>query len=184
MAENIAKNACAGGRQGRKANPRIDLTPMVDLGFLLITFFIFTTSLSEPRNMEIQMPAEGFPPTELAHHTAMTIFLSKDHKLLYYTGTDAMNRQFAKLTETGFNDTGIRTALMTHTANVKKAIAEQLKGSSKKDFPFVIIKASHKSDYGDLVNLLDELTISNIGGYALVDMTPDEEKEMARREGS
>ncbi len=181
MAEIIAKTNNKCGRQGPKPSPRIDLTPMVDLGFLLITFFIFTTSLSEPRNMEIQMPAEGGPPTELAHHTAMTIFLSNHHHLLYYSGMDAMNNQFDKLTETGFNNDGIRNALLNHAANVKKAIASRLKGSSVNDLPFVIIKAGPKSDYGDLVNLLDELMITNTGNYALMDLTMDEAKEIESR---
>lgn len=172
MAEIISKNG--------KGNPRIDLTPMVDLGFLLITFFIFTTSLSEPKTMEIQMPVEG-EPTKLAHHTAMTIFLSKAHKIFYYSGTDAMNNNFEHLAETDFTPAGIRQALLAHAWQVTQAYAEGLKGSSAKDFPFVIIKAGDKSEYSDLVNLLDELMISNIASYALMDMEPAEEKAIAGR---
>ena len=180
MAEIIAKNTNSGSKHARKANPRIDLTPMVDLGFLLITFFIFTTSLSEPHTMEMQMPADG-EGTALAHHTAMTILLNKNHQVLYYSGVDAMDNKFENLTETNFNNSGIRNALLNHTQNVKQAFADGLKGSTAKDFPFVIIKAGKQSDYGDLVNLLDELMICNIESYALMDTTPDEDKEMAKR---
>ncbi len=173
MAELISKNG--------KANPRIDLTPMVDLGFLLITFFIFTTSLSEAKTMEIQMPVEEGEPTELPHHTAMTIFLGKEHKIFYYSGMDAMNNNFEQLAETNFKPAGIRQALLAHVHQVKQAYSEGLKGSSEKDFPFVIIKAGNQSEYSDLVNLLDELMISNIGNYALMDMDPSEEKAIAGR---
>lgn len=171
MAEIIAST-------GRHANPRIDLTPMVDLGFLLITFFIFTTTLSEPRTMDINMPMDG-EPMPLPHHTAMTVFLGKDHKLFYYSGIDAMNSNFKKLEKTDF--TSIRNALFNHAANIKMAYANGLKGSSKNDFPFIIIKASAESQYSDLVNLLDELSITDTGNYALMDITAEEENEIHQK---
>jgi len=171
MAEIILKN-------NRKGNPRIDLTPMVDLGFLLITFFIFTTTLNEPRTMDIQMPIEG-KPTPIAHHTAMTIFLGNHHQLYYYTGEDAMNNQYEQLKLV--TATSIRTALVQHAQEVKEAFASGTKGSTKHDIPFVIIKASASSQYTDLISLLDELAISNISNYALLDITPEEENVILQK---
>lgn len=174
MAEITVKNSGTAGR----GNPRIDLTPMVDLGFLLITFFIFTTTLTVPKTMDINMPVEG-PSMPLAHHTAMTIFLGKNHKLYHYSGTDAMNSEYEKLQQTDFLT--IRKALFEHAANVKQAIAMGLKGSKKDDFPFVIVKASAESQYADLVNLLDELSITNMGNYALVDISAEEERALQKK---
>ena len=161
--------------KGKKSAPRIDFTPMVDLGFLLITFFIFTTSLSEPRNIEMRMPAEGYPPTELPHHIVMTILIGAKHQLFYYSGEDALHERLTKLKKCNFSQDGIRMALMDHSRQVKQAIDQGLKGSTVHDVPFVIIKASKQADYSDLVNLLDELMISNIQQYALLDINRAEE---------
>lgn len=162
--------------KNRKGAPRIDFTPMVDLGFLLITFFVMTSRLSEPFVTDIQMPVEGGSPTEIPDFTAMTIYLGDAHNLFYFTGKQAMNNEFDKLQQTSFQSTGIRAALMAHKMNVRKCIESGLKGSSVRDFPFIIIKAGKESHYSDIVDLLDELAISNMPNYALVDMNDKEEK--------
>ena len=167
--------------QNRKSNPRIDFTPMVDLGFLLITFFIMTSRLSEPMSIDLQMPKEGGTPTKIPHHTAMTIYLGDSHSIYYYTGIDAMNCEFSKLQSTSFSATGIRSALLQHASNVKKAFHEGLKGSTDHDAPFILIKASNSSQYADLVNLLDELAIANIRDYAIIDLGKSEETELEKR---
>jgi biopolymer transport protein ExbD len=156
----------------RKSSPRIDFTPMVDLGFLLITFFIFTTTLSETRTIDVQMPMEGGSPTEIAEHTAMTLFLSKNHEVLYLKGTDAMNSNFEKLTKVSFK--ALRNALLTHKSEVKQAYQNHLVGSKPNDQPFLLIKASDDSQYEDLVNVLDELTIDDMKNYALLDLSEAE----------
>jgi hypothetical protein len=90
-----------------------------------------------------------------------------------------MNSEYEKLQQTDFLT--IRKALFEHAANVKLAYANGLKGSSKDDFPFVIVKASSESQYADLVNLLDELTITNMGNYALMDISAEEEMEIQKK---
>src|ERR1043165_6176881 len=80
-----------GVKKGKKLSTRIDLTPMVDLGFLLITFFMFTTTLAKPKTMEINMPYkdENLDPnkqSKVKESTAMTILLSKMHRVYYYEG--------------------------------------------------------------------------------------------------
>ncbi|HOZ50529.1 MAG TPA: biopolymer transporter ExbD [Chitinophagaceae bacterium] len=167
--------------KNRKSNPRIDFTPMVDLGFLLITFFIMTSRLSEPMSIDLQMPKEGGTQTKIPHHTAMTIYLGAAHQLYYYTALDAMNSDFSKLKTSNFLSSGIRTALLEHSSNVKAAFKNGLKGSTDHDLPFILIKASKNSQYADLVNLLDELAISNIRDYAIVDLELSEEAELEKR---
>lgn len=158
----------------RKSSPRIDFTPMVDLGFLLITFFIFTTTLSETRTMDVQMPMEGGNSTEIAAHTAMTLFLTKNHEVLYLKGTDAMNSNFEKLVKVSFSS--LRNALLTHKSEVKLAFQNQLEGSKPTDEPFLLIKASDDCQYEDLVNILDELTIDDMKNYALLDLSEPEKQ--------
>lgn len=169
------------GKKGRN-RPVIDLTPMVDLGFLLITFFIFTTTMLQVNTMEIVMPdnAPTPHPTVLPHHTAMTIYLAGNHKVYYFSGEDAMNNNFSALQETNFTEKhGIREILLTHIALVKQAYQQHMAGSKLSDQPFVLIKATAASTFGDVVNMIDELTITGIQGYAIVDMQAEENKQFA-----
>jgi hypothetical protein len=75
----------AGVRRQVKLNCKIDMTPMVDLGFLLITFFVITTELSKPTVMKLNMPADG-TGTQLAESNALTIIPAGENKLYYYFG--------------------------------------------------------------------------------------------------
>src|SRR5215203_791591 len=80
-----------GVKKAKKLSTRIDLTPMVDLGFLLITFFMYTTTLAKPKTMEINMPYKDEKMTEeqkskVKESTALTVLLSKDHQLYLYEG--------------------------------------------------------------------------------------------------
>lgn len=165
--------------KGRHRNPRIDLTPMVDLGFLLITFFVFTANLCKPNVMDIIMPKESDNPTEIPHHTAMVILLGKHHQVHYYSGEAAMNEALGKLQTTGFGPQGIRLALREHRQQMHSAMANGLKGSTSTDRPFVILKPGAESDYGDLVDILDELNIAAIHDYALVDISQKEQEKIS-----
>src|SRR6201986_4690536 len=80
-----------GVKKGKKLSTRIDLTPMVDLGFLLITFFMFTTTLAKPKTMEINMPYKDpnlkiEDQNKIKNSVALTILLSKNHRIFYYEG--------------------------------------------------------------------------------------------------
>lgn len=167
MAEIIQK----GGRR----IPRIDLTPMVDLGFLLITFFVFTAKLSEPLGLEVNMPAEG-KGTVVAHHTAFTLLLGNHHKVVCLSGEKAMQEAWNEAEVTDFTPNGLRAALIRHRNEMNALIASGAKGTHTKDEPFVLIKAGDPSQYEDLINALDELQINSIKQYALMDITPEEER--------
>src|ERR1051326_4563805 len=80
-----------GVKKGKKLSTRIDLTPMVDLGFLLITFFMYTTTLAKPKTMEINMPYKDKNMTEeqkskVKESTALTILISRNHRIYTYEG--------------------------------------------------------------------------------------------------
>src|SRR6186997_1067501 len=75
--------------RAKKSSTHIDMTPMVDLAFLLLTFFMLTTTFSKPKTMEINMPVKEDKPddeTKIKASQALTILLSGNNKIVWYTG--------------------------------------------------------------------------------------------------
>ncbi len=172
-----------GGTKGKKLSTRVDLTPMVDLGFLLITFFMFTTTMSKPKTMEIIMPVEDSTiekPDEVKDYTAMTVLLSKKNRVYYYYGIGSGVNP-PKVEVTTFKPKGgVRDAVIYLKKYVDSCIQAGIPGSNAKDFPVVLIKPDSTSKYDDMVNILDEMSINSIKSYALVDIT-DVDREFIRR---
>lgn len=175
-----------GVKKGKKLSTRIDLTPMVDLGFLLITFFMFTTTLAKPKTMEINMPYKDENLTEeeknkLKASVAMTVLLSKDHRVYYYEGIGDNPDQAPDMKVTGFKaKDGIRDAIIA-----KKKIVDGLKRSgalTAKDEMTVLIKPDTTSTYSDLVNMLDEMSINDVKVYAIIDISDIEQGFIAETE--
>jgi len=175
--------------RGKKLSTRVDFTPMVDLGFLLITFFMLTTTMSKPKTMEINMPVKDktADSTKIKESTAMTIILSENNRIYYYFGiTDP------QIEVTNFKPTGIRKILLEKNDpqlvkinylkkrfNDKEIDEEEFKKEliaikSDKEALMVLIKADDKAKYRNLVDILDEMNITNIGKYAIVDLAPQE----------
>lgn len=164
-----------GVKKGKKLSTRIDLTPMVDLGFLLITFFMYTTTLQKPKTMEINMPYKDENMKEdeqskVKESTAMTILLSKNHRIYYYEGIGSDPTKPPELQVTYFKPKGgIRDAIMA-----KEKKVDELKRSgalAAKDQATILIKPDSTSTYEDLVNILDEMSINDVRVYAIVDIT-------------
>ena len=101
-------NKHAGSKQ-KKLSTRVDLTPMVDLGFLLITFFIFTTALSKPNTMKLFLPKNelNIPPTEIANSKLLTILPAANNVVYYYYGDNPLAMQ-----QTNFGEDGIRKIII------------------------------------------------------------------------
>ena len=164
-----------GVKKGKKLSTRVDLTPMVDLGFLLITFFMFTTTLAKPKTMEINMPykdekIEEEEKSKIKASTAMTVLLSKDHRVYYYEGLADDPTNPPQLQVTYFRPTdGIRDAII----NKQKMINDLKQQGSlvAKDQLTILIKPDATSTYEDLVNILDEMSINDVRTYAIVDIT-------------
>jgi len=164
-----------GVKKGKKLSTRVDLTPMVDLGFLLITFFMYTTTMSKPKTMEINMPykdekLEEKDQSKVKASTAMTILLSKNHRIYYYEGLGDDASKPPELKVTSFvAEKGIREAIIE-----KKKRIEELRQSgalSGKDQLTILIKPDDNSTYDDLVNILDEMNINDVRIYAIVDIS-------------
>ena len=164
-----------GVKKGKKLSTRIDLTPMVDLGFLLITFFMYTTTLAKPKTMEINMPYKDpnmkqEDQNKIKESVALTILLSKNHRIYYYEGMATDPNKPPDLKVTSFaQKNGIRDEIIA-----KKKAVDAMKASGAlgpKDETTVLIKPDTTSTYSDLVNMLDEMSINDIKVYAIIDIT-------------
>lgn len=147
-----------GVKKAKKLSTRVDMTPMVDLGFLLITFFIFTTTMAQPTAMNLFMPKDVDKPEEqnkVKESGAFTIMLGKADQVYYYEGLDP-----ALIKATTFK--GIRDEIL---AKKKSTNPEDL---------VMIIKPGPDATYKNTVDILDEMTIAEIKRYAMVDISPQE----------
>jgi biopolymer transport protein ExbD len=164
-----------GVKKGKKLSTRIDLTPMVDLGFLLITFFMYTTTMSKPKTMEINMPdnekVEIEKQTKIKASVAMTVLLSKDHRIYYYEGLADDPTKPPEVKVTYFKpQKGIRDVII----DKKKRLEEQRQTDATltaKDQVTILIKPDGNSTYDDLVNILDEMAINDVKIYAILDIS-------------
>jgi biopolymer transport protein ExbD len=170
-----------GGKGGKvrskKSNSKVDLTAMVDLAFLLITFFMLTTTLSKPQSMSLGLPDKddkNEPQTNIKvdENRTMTILLGDNNKMTFYMGLLAT--PIAGPKDIAFGKEGIRKELFSR----KKSVLEY---STAKGKPgngiIVIIKPSKKSNYRNLVDILDEMAIVGVPTYAIVnDFAPEERK--------
>jgi biopolymer transport protein ExbD len=149
-----------GVKKSKKLSTRVDLTPMVDLGFLLITFFIFTTTMSQPTAMKLNLPKDTDKPDEqnkLKESAALTVMPAKANQVYYYEGLDP---------------TKIQTS---NFKTIRDVILDKKRRTDPKDF-MVIIKPTQDATYKNTVDMLDEMKIDDVKRYALVDITPDEYK--------
>ena len=161
MAEMEVKS---GGKKGpgvkksKKQSTRVDLTPMVDLGFLLITFFIFSTTMAQPTALNLSMPKDTKnleEETKVKESGSLTIMLGKGNVIYYYYGIDP-------------------TTMETTTyKQVRDIILEKKKKTPSEDL-FIIIKPDKDATYKNAVDILDEMNINDISRYAMVDPSPQE----------
>jgi biopolymer transport protein ExbD len=160
-----------GVKKGKKLSTRVDLTPMVDLGFLLITFFIFTTTMSQPTAMKLFLPKDTEKQDELnkvKESGALTIMLGKGDGVYYYEGQLAQDASNFK--SSNFKD-------------IRDVIINKKKSTNPEDF-VVVIKPGPEATYKNTVDILDEMTINDVKRYAMVDIFPTEVDLMHATEAS
>jgi len=159
-----------GVKKAKKASTRVDLTPMVDLGFLLITFFIFTTTMSQPTAMKLNLPKDTDKPEEqnkLKESGALTLLLGKNNSVYYYEGQ---------------LDPAASNLQTTNMKKVRDEIIKKKRSTPPEDL-MIVIKPSDESTYKDVVDALDEMTINDIKRYALVDISDVESQLVVRSDG-
>lgn len=160
-----------GVKKSKKLSTRVDLTPMVDLGFLLITFFIFTTTMSQPTAMKLFLPEDTDKPEEqnkAKESGALTLLLGKNDVVYYYEGIlapDASNFKSSSFKE------------------IRDIILKKKKSTNPEDF-VVVIKPDEESSYKNAVDMLDEMTINDVKRYAMVDIAPVEFELIKRTQGT
>jgi biopolymer transport protein ExbD len=176
-------NTGGGDSKGKKVRSKkqdagVDLTAMVDLAFLLITFFMLTTSLSKPQSMNLAMPDKNKdqidePVLDVADDRTLTVLLGEKNKMVWYYGLP--KTPIEGPTVVGYGKNGIRKELLAKTKSVVAKYGDPKKGL------IVLVKASKKSTYRNLVDILDEIAITKVPTYAIVDITP-EDKAMLEKE--
>lgn len=157
--------------RSKKQNSGVDLTAMVDLAFLLITFFMLTTSMNKPQSMNLAMPEKDDkedPETEtnVAESRTMTILLGEDDKIVWYMGK--MESPFEGPKDQVYGKDGIRVDIQSKVKSVPLTTGDPEKGV------IVIIKPSEKANYRNLVDILDEMAINDVKAYAISDIVPEE----------
>ncbi|MBI3195839.1 MAG: biopolymer transporter ExbD [Ignavibacteriae bacterium] len=142
----------------RRLNIRIDMTPMVDVAFLLLTFFIMTTTMSRPQTMEINLPP-GETQVEVAESNLLTLRVKEDGSIFWNIGVEKPNKiEFAKLRET----------LEQKAAQNPKLIT--------------LIKIDRKGKYVMMVDIMDELNLANITRFSLAPMEETDKKILEQAE--
>jgi biopolymer transport protein ExbD len=153
----------------RKHSFHLDMTPMVDLAFLLLTFFMLTTSFAKPRVMQLVMPVpDKKEPSLVASRNALTIVLGKNHQVHYYFGLNApadSSVPVPALHTADFGPQGIRQTLLTFWRQQPKGV--------------VLIKSDAHAVYRDMVNILDEMNITDQSKYALTDLSAADRQLLA-----
>lgn len=164
----MAEVASSTGGQGRskvrikKSSIRIDMTPMVDLAFLLLTFFMLSMRLSDPYVLKITMPEkEGDAVTPISDKQVITFVLGEKDKIYWYEGVND-----PKVNVTDYSPDGIRKLLLKKNKEIKNM--------------YILIKPSEKSRYKNIVDIFDEITITDMKRYALVKITPDDTRLIAQ----
>jgi biopolymer transport protein ExbD len=154
VAEPKAKGKGKKRKKGRRLGIRIDMTPLVDVAFLLLTFFMFTTSMSRPQTMEINLPPDKDVKVEVAESNLMTLRVNDKGEVFWSMGIESPKR---------LGDANFRTFLEERLAANPKLI--------------VVLKIDRAGKYNTMVSLIDELNLARITRFSIAPML-DRDKEL------
>jgi biopolymer transport protein ExbD len=207
MAEIIANEGGGkkkGKRRAKKMSTHIDMTPMVDLACLLLTFFMLTTAFSKPKVMEIVLPEKNKKQTdvEIPKSRVVNIILDGNDRVFYYNGlADPTKPPLPTVILSDYSKDGLRKMLLHRNESLFKQIEELnndvVKGkvvlskdsltmrlkelrTADKVGPIVLIKATEKAKYKNMVDIYDEMAITNIARYSMVELNDFEKKLLAK----
>jgi biopolymer transport protein ExbD len=139
----------------KKQSTKIDMTPMVDLAFLLLTFFILTSTFNDHKMMDLQMPSEPKPPQRIQDIDVLNLVLAENDKIYWWTGLEP------PASITNYSKDGVRKVLLEKKSNPHL---------------MVLIKPKDDSKYQNMIDILDELEITDTKRYAVVDFTDDDKR--------
>jgi biopolymer transport protein ExbD len=210
MAEVQQQDSSGGGKhkkvRAKKSSTHIDMTPMVDLAFLLLTFFILTTTFSKPKVMDITMPIKDDvkkeEQTKVPASQTMSILLTKNDRIIWYMGVDSAEvppqtniADFSTTSSTSIHkvlldknelvanqvkmvEDSVKRGLIPDTEEDIKKHKAWVKAAEKKGL-IVLIKPDSTARYKNLVDILDEMLVTNVARYAIVDLS-DTEKDLIK----
>ena len=147
-------------KQGRRLGVRIDMTPLVDVAFLLLTFFMYTTSMSRPQTMEINLPPDKNVKVEIAESNLMTLRINDKGVIYWNVALDA-----PKIIE--FKD--LKAFLVDKQASIPKLT--------------VLLKIDRLGKYKMMVDLIDELNNSGVQRFSLAPLGDPDKALMAKVQG-
>lgn len=167
MAEMNTGGEQRSGHRSKKLSTRVDMTPMVDLGFLLITFFMLTTTMAKPKVLNLIMPAdgEGIP---VKASKALTLIVQENNTVSWYDGQGNDPNEPPVIYHSNFSPAnGIGEVIRAKQKKVAAAFGDA-------DELVIMIKATKGANYRNMVDALDEMKINRVARYALVDITEEE----------
>jgi Biopolymer transport protein ExbD/TolR len=180
MAEiNTGIKPNTGSRRSKKLSTRVDLTPMVDLGFLLITFFVFTTSMKAPTGLPLHMPDDRSVtiPTNVGESTAFTVIPLSNGQVFYYHGSIAKAQQQKAYGTTSFSfENGIGFIIRT-----KQKLLDNSTVFNRSDL-MLLIKPSSQASLLSFVNAMDEVLLNDLKHYAIVELD-ESDKQLLKEAG-
>jgi len=186
-------------KRAKKMSTKIDMTPMVDLAFLLLTFFILTSTFNKPKALDLAFPAKPKPDEEIKKEPAngISILITSDDKVYWYPG---QLKPESDVQATDYSKNGLRMIFTNGNSkiiakmnslrkevqgwdyepaiadSIFKARAKPIKGDQ--DALVVLIKADDKASYKNVIDVVDELNITDIGKFAIVEMSPEEKARL------
>ena len=200
IADSGGGHGKGGKKRAKKQSTRVDMTPMVDLAFLLLTFFVLTASFNKPKSMELSLPAkppiDSPPPPPVKN--GVTFLLTKDNRIFYYAGefygpANDKGKPATQLLETTFDSDGLHKLLMEQNKwaiDEIKGLALKNKNNQLADTAYkrmavdatgdrraitALIKTDDQATYRNAIDMLDELKICNVGKRVLgVEMSAPE----------
>lgn len=184
-----------GKKRAKKLSTRVDMTPLVDLAFLLLTFFVLTATFNKPKVMDLNFPYDKEDANEEKSEVrnGITLIASGNNKLYYYSG--GLDKA-EKLTEISYKADGLRKLLLERNAEVVsqiKALGDKAQKTKMADTTFkrevvkiqsfpdalvVLIKNDDKAVYKNIIDIVDELNITKVGRFVVVDELDPKEKQM------
>jgi biopolymer transport protein ExbD len=153
--EGGKKHAKGKKKKARRVGVRIDMTPLVDIAFLLLTFFMFSTSMSRPQTMEINLPPEEVK-VEIAESNLLTLRVDSTGQIYWSMGIESPAR---------LEFSGLRNLLIEKNTNPKLV---------------TVVKVDRAGKYNMMVNMIDELSLANVTRFSLAPMTDQDKALLAR----
>jgi biopolymer transport protein ExbD len=147
------------GKKKRRVAVRIDMTPMVDVAFLLLTFFMLTTTMNRPQTMEINLPPDSKTKVEVAQSSLLTLLVNEKGDIYYYVGM------------------GLEPPIKVSFGDLRKTLAQKLQENPKL---VTLIKIDRKGKYHMMVDIMDQLNLANITRFSLAPMAPEDLKKLEK----